>query len=198
MAVVMTDGSIRYAGRVLGTGSTYLGDGDGWDYVVVWDDDADGPKHLTYRSSYGFGNDVHAVKWDIDADDATLAKVVAKDLPRMRDVVRNEMEYKATTMRTGKTVTLVEAHKRGKNKNVAAGTTGACVWLGPNNFVYGSSETARIGVKLDDGTVVWDETYRWTAAADFVVTDAMVEAKALAVIYGWHPTAFAAKKVAVA
>jgi hypothetical protein len=128
------DGSVRYEGKVLGTGQRYVGfDYDVAYYATCWDDEKQGLVEFTYRMTYPQPMPHYEVT--VDADEAVRMLAVeaqmADEVTRLRSQEWSEFcseVVRAHTIRKGSRVRIV------KGRKVPVGAEGTVVWSGDGNY----------------------------------------------------------------
>lgn len=130
---------VTWEGRVLWLGERSWHDDSDF-YAMVWDDETESPREVTYASTRGWTYNNGAA---VDADEATQAKYAAWQ-DRLREQ-RAELARRAeeATPRRGKRVRVVRGRK------VPVGTEGEVIWYGDKGWGL------RVGVRDDAGTVHW-------------------------------------------
>lgn len=136
---VTIDGKVVGVGATIGTGYTYMGDGDGYYWALVAKDDGDTDR-VSYAGSYhAYGGTV-----DVDATDAIIAAVAAKVRPMVASRNYNYATKNFKDIGKGDTVTVVRGRK------IPIGTVAVVGWFGDDNYSrYGT----RVGLIIDGAMV---------------------------------------------
>lgn len=153
-----TEYEVSYEGAVLDTGEIN-GRDDSDFYAVVYDAATDTVKRVEYATTRGW---TYANYAKIDATDEVIAKAESAMGRQMAGSMKLRAKYEADMPEKGRRVKVV------KGRKVPVGTEGAVVWLGEDRYdqtrryrspyagMFGPDKFGkRVGLKLDDGSVVW-------------------------------------------
>lgn len=135
---VKINGEVKYEGTVVGTGSTYMGDGDSYYWALVFN--GEDVERVTYGSTYGPYDRTACA----DAGAEIIAKVAAMVRTKLVDKYYSGLMARYPKTDVGDTVEVVRGRK------VPIGTVATIKWMGPDRY---DRWTTRIGIIVDDKMV---------------------------------------------